>query len=255
MWTRIFKRFRSYTWMKNNRRRRKKELKKKEVILIKPYKVSSLMSLLTRSLSFVNKEVNNLLKYMKFIKFPTQTRIFQPPLYYQSLQSKGEQDSVFWKEIAIAMVESKHNIETSRNGHHINIFQGGSLHKPFFIAIDNQGQVIISPSKKIVAIYVVKELKVLVWFMETWMLKTGYCYNWYLKDTTWRRAKDNDDMIGCTEVVLVSTSYNRCSILTFSLYIMTHLPYRLQPVSLYYSYICSIDTILYSYALLLIHHP
>jgi len=60
------------------------------------------------------------------------------------------------------MVESKYNTETSRNGQWINMFQGGPLHKPFFIAIDNWEQVIIGPSKKMVAIYVVEELEVLV---------------------------------------------------------------------------------------------
>ena len=60
------------------------------------------------------------------------------------------------------MVKSKYNTETSRNGQQINMFQGGPPHKPFFIAIDNQGQVIISSSKKTVAIYVVREFKVLM---------------------------------------------------------------------------------------------
>ena len=46
----------------------------KEVILIKPYEV--LESISTKSLSFINKEINNLLKYMKFIKSPIQTRLF-----------------------------------------------------------------------------------------------------------------------------------------------------------------------------------
>ena len=45
-----------------------------EVILIKPYEVSESIS--TKSLSFINKEIDNLLKYIKFIKSPTQTRIF-----------------------------------------------------------------------------------------------------------------------------------------------------------------------------------
>jgi len=45
-----------------------------EVILIKPYKVSELMSSLKSS--FINNEVNNLIKYMKFIHSPTQTRLF-----------------------------------------------------------------------------------------------------------------------------------------------------------------------------------
>ena len=42
------------------------------------------------------------------------------------------------------------------------MYQGGLLHKPYFIAIDNRDQVIIGPSKKIVAMYVVGELEVLV---------------------------------------------------------------------------------------------
>jgi len=60
------------------------------------------------------------------------------------------------------MVENKRNTETSRNEYHINMFQGGPSHKPFFIVINNQGQVIIGPNKKTVATYVVGELKVLV---------------------------------------------------------------------------------------------
>ena len=131
-----------------------------EVILIKPYEVSESTS--TKSLSFINEEVNNLLKYMKFIKSPTQTRIFRPPPYYQALRSRGEQDPDFWNEIAIVLVDNKHNMETSRNRYLINMFQGRPPHEPFFIAIDNQGQVIIGPNKKIVATYVVGELEVLV---------------------------------------------------------------------------------------------
>ena len=45
-----------------------------EVILIKSYEVSKSTS--TKSLSFIDEEVDNLLEYMKFIKSPTQTRIF-----------------------------------------------------------------------------------------------------------------------------------------------------------------------------------
>ena len=62
----------------------------------------------------------------------------------------------------MTIVESKHNTETSRNEQWINMFQGGPSHEPFFITINNWGQVIISPSKKTVAIYVVGELEVLV---------------------------------------------------------------------------------------------
>ena len=52
----------------------KGKVEEEEVILIKPYKVSELIS--TRSSSFIDKEINNLIKYMKFVKLSTQTRIF-----------------------------------------------------------------------------------------------------------------------------------------------------------------------------------
>ena len=61
----------------------KEKIEDEEVILIKPYEVSELIS--TKSSSFINEEINNLLKYMKLVRLPTQTRIFQPPLHYQSL--------------------------------------------------------------------------------------------------------------------------------------------------------------------------
>ena len=137
-------------------------IKDKEVVLIKLYKVDSSTSSSTQSSSFVNEKIDNLLKYMKFVKSPIQTRIFKPPPYYQSLQSREEQDLDFWKDIAIAFVENKYNTETSRNEYPINMFQEEPLHKLYFIAINNWGQVIISPNKKMVAIYMVGELEVLV---------------------------------------------------------------------------------------------
>jgi len=106
-----------------------------EVILIKPYK--ALESTLTKSSSFIDKEIDNLLKHMKFVKSPTQTRIFQPPPHYQLLHFRGEQDPNFWKEVATALVDNKNNMETSRNGYTIKMFQGGPPHELFFIAIDN----------------------------------------------------------------------------------------------------------------------
>jgi len=99
---------------------------------------------------------------MKFIWSPTQTRIFQLPPHYQSLTSRGEQNPEFWKKVAIALVKEKHNTETSQNDYSIVMYQGGWPHKPYFIAINNQGQVIISPNKKTVAMYVVGELEILI---------------------------------------------------------------------------------------------
>ena len=50
----------------------------------------------------------------------------------------------------------------AKNGYQIHMFQGGLLYEPYFIAIDNRDQIIIGPSKKIVAMHVVGELEVLV---------------------------------------------------------------------------------------------
>ena len=99
---------------------------------------------------------------MKFVQSLTQTRLFKPPPHYQSLKSRGEQDSTFWKEIATAFMNQKHNMETIRNGYQIPMFQGGLPYELYFIAIDNREQIIIGPSKKIVAIYIVRELEVLI---------------------------------------------------------------------------------------------
>ena len=99
---------------------------------------------------------------MKFVRSLTQTQLFQPPPHYQSLKSRGEQDPEFWKEVTVALVDQKHNTETARNGYPIIMFQGGLPHELYFIAIDNRRQVIIGPSKKTVATYVVGELEILI---------------------------------------------------------------------------------------------
>jgi len=47
------------------------------------------------------------------------------------------------------------------------MYQEGPPHELYIIAINNWGQAIIGPNKKIVAIHVVGELEVLIWFMRT----------------------------------------------------------------------------------------
>ena len=132
-----------------------------EVILVKLYEVSTTTSSAS-STSFIMDKVENLFKYMKFIRMPSQTRLFKPPPHYQFFKSRGEQDPTFWKEVATAFLEKKYNTDTARNGYQIHMFQGGPPHEPYFIAIDNRDQIIIGPSKKIVAMHVVGELEVLV---------------------------------------------------------------------------------------------
>ena len=77
---------------------KEEEVKKKEgriedeeVILVKSYEVSKTTSTSSSAqTSFIMDEVKNLIKYMKFIQAPMQTRIFQPLLYYQALKSRDE---------------------------------------------------------------------------------------------------------------------------------------------------------------------
>jgi len=131
-----------------------------EVILIKLYEVSTTTS--SSSMSFITDKVEHLLKHMKFVRTPSQTRLFKPPPHYQALKSRGEQDPTFWNEVATTFLDKKHNTDMARNGYQIHMFQGSLPHKPYFIAKDNKDQIIIGPSKKIVATHVVGELEVLV---------------------------------------------------------------------------------------------
>ena len=147
-------------YIKEENREENGKVEDEEVILIKPYEV--FMTTSSSMTSFIMDEVDNLTKYIKFMRTLSQTRIFRPPPHYQSLRSRGEQDPVFWKEVATAFVNRKRNTDTVRNGCQIPMYQGGPPHEPYFIAIDNKDQVIIGPSKKIVAMHVVGELEVLV---------------------------------------------------------------------------------------------
>ena len=148
-------------YMKEEKKEDKGTIENKEVILVRPYEVLSTTSSSSKT-SFITDKVENLAKYMKFVKTPSQTRIFRPPPYYQSLRSRGEQDPEFWKEVVMAFMDRKRNTDTARNGCQIPMYQGGPPHEPYFVAIDNKDQVIIGPSKKIVAMHVVGELEVLV---------------------------------------------------------------------------------------------
>ena len=59
---------------KENEDKKEGKVEDKEIILIKLYEIDESTSM-TKS-SFINNEVENLIKYMKFIRSPIQTRIF-----------------------------------------------------------------------------------------------------------------------------------------------------------------------------------
>jgi len=62
-------------YMEEEKKEDKGTIENEEVILIHPYKVSSTTTSLSKT-SFITDEVENLAKYMKFVKTPLQTRIF-----------------------------------------------------------------------------------------------------------------------------------------------------------------------------------
>ena len=49
----------------------------------------------------------------------------------------------------------------------IEMYSGGLPHKPYFIVLMLQGQIVIGPTKEMVASYVVGDLALLDQFMET----------------------------------------------------------------------------------------
>jgi len=81
-------------YVEEEKKEEKEGVESEEVILVRLYKVSS-TTLSSSRISFIIDEVENLLKYMKFVKTLEQTRIFRPPQYYQSLKSRDEQDPIF----------------------------------------------------------------------------------------------------------------------------------------------------------------
>ena len=80
-------------YIKEENGEEKGKVEDEEVILIKPYEVSTTTS--SSSTSFIIDEVKHLFKHMKFVQMPFQTRLFKPPPHYQSLRSRGEQDLTF----------------------------------------------------------------------------------------------------------------------------------------------------------------
>ena len=58
-------------YMDKKEKRNEGRAEDKEVILIKLYEVSSSTSISTHSTSFIDEEIENLIKYMKFVKAST----------------------------------------------------------------------------------------------------------------------------------------------------------------------------------------
>jgi len=110
---------------------------------------------------FIQDEINNLKKYMKFIQALIKTTPFYPPPHYKSLYSQEELDKQYWNKVAVVFLEKKHNANTTRKGFPIKMYIGEPSHKLYFIALTLQGKIIIRSIKKMVTSYVVEDLVLL----------------------------------------------------------------------------------------------
>jgi len=84
---------------------------------------------------FIQDEISNLEKYMKFMQLSVQTMPFHSLPHYKTLQPQGEQDKQYWNKITVAFLEKKYNVDTMRKGFSIEMYMGGPLlpHEPYFI--------------------------------------------------------------------------------------------------------------------------
>jgi len=87
--------------------------------------------------------------------------LFYPLPHYKSLWPQGEQNEQYWNEIAIVFLEKKHNVDMTWKGFSIEMYTGGPPHKPYFITLTLQDKIIIKPTKKMVASYMVGDLVLL----------------------------------------------------------------------------------------------
>jgi len=55
-------------------------------------------------------------------------------------------------------IKQKHNTNTTRQGFPIEMYTRGPSHKPYFITLTLQGEIIIGPTKKMVTSYIVGDL-------------------------------------------------------------------------------------------------
>ena len=145
MWTNILKKYKTYKIGHQNieqsitvdkGKQQENQVQDEEILLYKPYDISLKLSKLKISNPiFVQNEVNNLEKYMKFIQSSVKTVPFYPLPHYKFHQSQGEQNKQYWNEVVIKFLKQKHNADITRRGFPIKMYTGGPLHKPYFIVL------------------------------------------------------------------------------------------------------------------------
>ena len=79
---------------KEEKKEEKRTVENEEIILVCPYEVPS-TTLSSLTTSFIADEIENFIRHIKFVRTPTQTRIFQPTPHYKLLRSRGEQNPDF----------------------------------------------------------------------------------------------------------------------------------------------------------------
>ena len=117
--------------MKDQDMKGKQQVQNKKVLLYKPYQVNSLRYKMPE-LIFIQEEIDNLEKYMKYMQVPVMTTLFYPLLYYKLLQPQGEYDKQYQKEISIVFPKKKHNTDTTRKGFPIEIYTEEPPYKPYY---------------------------------------------------------------------------------------------------------------------------
>lgn len=114
---------------------------------------------------FIQDEINNLDKYMKYIQAPVKMMQFYPPPHYKSLKPQVEQDKQYWNEITVAFLEQKHNANMMRKGFPIEMYMVSLPHELYFITLTLQDQIIVGPTKKLVTTYMIGDLVLLDQFI------------------------------------------------------------------------------------------
>lgn len=80
---------------------------------------------------------------------------------HQSRKGTKKRNMQYWKKIAAKFIKQKHNSDTSCQKFLIKMYSGGPPHEHFFIILTLKGILVIRPTKKLVALYVVVDLSFL----------------------------------------------------------------------------------------------
>ena len=111
----------------------------------------------------IKEGINNFKKKLKILQSPTKTIPFLPLTHYKFIQSDEEKNIQYWNEIATEFVKQKYNTNTSYQEFPIKIYTGEPPHELFFIVCILQGTIVIGPTKKLVVLYMIRDLAFLDW--------------------------------------------------------------------------------------------